>query len=76
MCESAKRIAQGPRAAANAQAARRPIQEKRAPRECRSLHAAIADSEQVERRAGAGMIIESLQQDLLNLRKRYRQLGC
>lgn len=44
-------------------------------RECRGLKEAIQDSERVERRAG-GAMIESIQQDLLALRKRYRHLGC
>lgn len=78
-CETVKRIAARPRVAAAVQrgpAPRGASQGERARRECRSLQDAISDSEQVERRSGHGAIIESLQQDLLNLRKRYRQLGC
>lgn len=47
----------------------------RSQRECAQLEAAILDTEQVERRSGAS-VIESLRQDLLSLRKRYRELGC
>ncbi len=43
--------------------------------ECKRLRAAIVESEQSERRLGAAMM-ESVQQDLLILRKRYRKLGC
>lgn len=39
--------------------------------ECRQLEATILASEQVERRAGAGMM-ESIRQDLYSLRKRYK----
>ena len=44
-------------------------------RECSRLRAAIQDSEQSERRVRAALM-ESVQQDLLILRKRYRVLGC
>lgn len=43
--------------------------------ECKRLLAAIHESEQAERRVRAAMM-ESIQPDLLILRKRYRQLGC
>ena len=44
-------------------------------RECRMLGSAILESEQAERRARAAMM-ESIQQDLFILRKRFRKLGC
>jgi hypothetical protein len=43
--------------------------------ECRRLRAAILEAEQSERRVRAAMM-ESVQLDLLSLRKRYRKLGC
>ncbi|MCC2956114.1 hypothetical protein LK542_10855 [Massilia sp. IC2-477] len=43
--------------------------------ECRRLRTAIVESEQSERRMRAAMM-ESVQQDLLILRKRFRRLGC
>lgn len=46
-----------------------------AQRECRALESAILESEQAERRARAAMM-ESIQQDLFILRKRFRRLGC
>ena len=46
-----------------------------AQRDCRVLESAILESEQAERRMRAAMI-ESIQQDLLILRKRFRKLGC
>ncbi len=47
---------------------------KQAP-ECGRLRAAILEAEQSERRVRAAMM-ESVQLDLLSLRKRYRNLGC
>jgi len=47
---------------------------KQAP-ECGRLRAAILEAEQSERRVRAAMM-ESVQLDLLSLRKRYRKLGC
>ena len=44
-------------------------------RECRVLQSAILESEQAERRARAAMM-ESIQQDLFILRKRFRRMGC
>jgi hypothetical protein len=44
-------------------------------RDCRVLESAIVESEQAERRARAAMM-ESIQQDLSILRKRFRRLGC
>ncbi len=43
--------------------------------ECERLRAAILEAEQSERRVRAAMM-ESVQLDLLSLRKRYRKLGC
>lgn len=43
--------------------------------ECSRLRAAILEAEQSERRVRAAMM-ESVQLDLLSLRKRYRKLGC
>jgi hypothetical protein len=54
---------------------KRPRLDARIRQECSSLGATILESEKVERRANAGMI-DSVQQDLLSLRKRYRKLGC
>ena len=44
--------------------------------ECRYLKAAIRDNEQLEQRSSARGLIESLGQDTLSLRQRYRQLRC
>ena len=46
-----------------------------AQRDCRVLESAIVESEHAERRMRAAMI-ESIQQDLLILRKRFRKMGC
>ena len=43
--------------------------------ECGRLRAAILEAEQSERRVRAAMM-ESVQLDLLSLRKRFRKLGC
>jgi len=45
-------------------------------RECRTLESAILDNEEVERDVGARALMESLQQDTLSMRKRYRELRC
>lgn len=42
---------------------------------CGRLRAAILEAEQSERRVRAALM-ESVQLDLLSLRKRYRKLGC
>ena len=42
---------------------------------CGRLRAAIVEAEQSERRMRVAMM-ESVQLDLLSLRKRYRKLGC
>jgi len=47
-----------------------------AQRECRSLESAILDNEEVERRAGASSLVQSLQHDTLSMRKRYHELNC
>lgn len=52
---------------------RRP--EPAAKSECRRLHTAILESEAAERGPRSPMI-ESVQQDLFILRKRYEKLGC
>lgn len=58
-----------------ATAARRKALGPRAQRECRSLRAAIQDNEDVEQR-GAHGLMDSLQQETLSLRQRYRDIGC
>ncbi|MCD2515798.1 hypothetical protein LQ564_05655 [Massilia sp. G4R7] len=58
-----------------ATASRRQRLNAEAQRDCRILESAILESEQAEQRMRAAMI-ESVQQDLLILRKRYRRLGC
>ncbi len=58
-----------------ATASRRHSLSGEAQRECRALESAILESEQAERRARAAMM-ESVQQDLFILRKRFRKLGC
>lgn len=47
-----------------------------AQRECDSVKAAISANDEVEQRADARGLMESLQQDTLSLRKRYQELGC
>ncbi|WP_288380816.1 hypothetical protein [uncultured Massilia sp.] len=59
----------------DAAAGRRQRLNAEAQRDCRILESAILESEQAEQRMRAAMI-ESVQQDLLILRKRYRRLGC
>jgi len=54
---------------------RKPLK-RAARRECARIDAAIRDNEQVEQRSGARGVMESLQQDVQSLRKRYRELGC
>ncbi|SFD92449.1 hypothetical protein [Massilia yuzhufengensis] len=46
-----------------------------ATQECRRLRTAITESEQAERHIRSAMM-EAVQQDLFNLRKRYKTLGC
>lgn len=47
-----------------------------AQRECRTLEADILGNEQLERRGGSRDAMASLQQETLDLRQRYRKLGC
>ncbi|WP_020652822.1 hypothetical protein [Massilia niastensis] len=56
-------------------ATRRRRLDTRSKQECRELEGAIIESERAERRGGTALI-ESLQHDLLIMRKRYHQLGC
>jgi len=47
-----------------------------AQRECGALETSILDNEQLEQRGGAPGMKASLQQETLDLRQRYRKLGC
>lgn len=59
-----------------AAAARRKPREARTQRECRTVREAIRENEEAQQRRGARGVMESLQQDTLSLRQRYRELGC
>lgn len=59
-----------------AAAARRKALGPRAQRECRTLRAAIQDNEEVEQQRGARGLMDSIQQETLSLRQRYREIGC
>jgi hypothetical protein len=79
-CQMKDRSGQPKQACADAQAVdaatpRRQRLNAEAQRDCRVLESAILESEQAERRGRAAMM-ESVQQDLFILRKRYRKLGC
>lgn len=80
ICQTGGKSGSPKQACANAQrlevaAARRRKPDLATQRECRMLGSAILESEQAERRARAAMM-ESIQQDLFILRKRFRKLGC
>jgi len=59
-----------------AAAARRKPLDARTQRECRTVRDAIRENEEAQQRRGARGVMESLQQDTLSLRQRYRELGC
>lgn len=44
--------------------------------ECTRIDGAIRDNEKAEQRIGARGVMESLQHDVISLRKRYRELRC
>lgn len=58
-----------------AAAARRKALGPRAQHECRTLREAIQDNEEVEQRGARGLM-DSIQQETLSLRQRYREIGC
>jgi len=79
-CQTGGKAGSPKQACANAQRLEVAAVQRRKPdlatqRECRVLGSAILESEQAERRARAAMM-ESIQQDLFILRKRFRKLGC
>jgi len=59
-----------------ATATRRYALDASAQRACRALEAAIIDNERSEQQSHASEPLESLRQDTLSLRQRYRELRC
>ena len=56
--------------------ARRKSPAPRSQCECQTTMAAIRDNDEAQQHADARGVMESLEQDTLSLRKRYRELRC